>query len=108
MGGETHKNAQQKIEQIIDGEENLSESEEDQHGVKKNEAKLMATRIAETMTVGNEPFTTRIEIQTISDQRTIETKLRGSKSPQVQRKGGLTTSSHAFLNRHASPSNINQ
>jgi len=65
----------------------------------------MATRIAETMTTGNEPFTSRIEINTLSELRTIDSKLRGSKSPQVKRQGGLTTS-HAFLNRQASPSHI--
>jgi hypothetical protein len=41
---------------IIDGEENLSESDEGLE-IQRHEAKLMATRIAETMTIGNEGLT---------------------------------------------------
>ena len=62
----------------MDGEENLSESDED-HSIIKNEAKLMSSRIGETMTSGNEPNSTRIEIQTPIDlQCNMYNRLRGS------------------------------
>ena len=62
----------------MDGEENLSESDED-HSIIKNEAKLMSSRIGETMTSGNEPNSTRIEIQTTIDlQCNMYNRLRGS------------------------------
>ena len=65
----------------------------------------MASRIAETMATGNEQLTSRMEIQTLSEIRTIDSKLRGSKSPQVKRQGGFTAS-HGFLKHQASPSHV--
>jgi hypothetical protein len=48
----------------------------------KNEAKLMSSRIGETMTSGNEPTSSRIEIYTTTDKaRTLYNRQRGSESP---------------------------